>query len=916
MGSHMRSLPPFSGETRQRLAAAGWLDDPRAAEPLETVWSGPDPEGAIDRLLDFVEAAGPEWNVLADAEAARRLAHLCGISRRLTRDLTRNPGWLFGHYGDLLGKVRSTLARVAADDAAGIIDVGQGGRLLADMADEVVAVVLDEEAQDDSPPIAVLAMGKWGGRELNYWSDIDLLFVFEGGSGADAAVANRVAARVMRRLGGERTGEVLIRADADLRPEGSRGPLARSLDAYRSYYERWAEPWEFQALLKTRFAAGDPGLGERFVDLVGEVLWPETIDADAIRSLRALKARTEASADPSDLKRAEGGIRDIEFSVQMLQLVHGRFDPDLRRTGTLELIGALSEGRYVSPDDAERLADSYRWLRNAEHRIQLWDLNPTHLVPADPSGRERLARAMGYRDTSESTALDAFEADLVAHRARVRRIHEDLYYRPLLEAFAATPTAHLSREGAARRLAALGFRDVDRAVRIFRILTQGLSRRSRLMQQMLPMIIDWLADSPDPDLGLDQVRLLAASLPDHTELITTLTERPVVGQRLAYLLGSSRVLGRYLDRIPEFVNQLDDDDAITDLRPRDELEHRLRRRLETRTDPDEKLGTLRRFARRQIVRVAARDLLGMADVGRTMEDLTAAADTTVSVATSLADGDRGFAVIAVGRWGGQELSYASDLDVLYVFDDPLDAATALQRATRVRELLAAPATEGIAWDLDADLRPEGRSGPLVRSLDSYAAYYERWADTWELQALIKARPVAGDPHLGARFRDLVASHLWQDPFPASRITDIRQMKARVEKERIPLGEDRDFHLKLGPGGLVDVEFLVQLMQLRHGGRDPTLRLTSTRRAITALAKAEVLGEEEAAALIAAYEFCTQVRNRLYLQAGRPIDSLPRDPAEERRLAISLGYERRGDLREEYRRVTRRARRIFEDHFFS
>src|SRR5690606_39479513 len=150
------------------------------------------------------------------------------------------------------------------------------------------------------------------------------------------------------------------------------------------------------------------------------------------------------SADPSDLKRAEGGIRDIEFSVQMLQLVHGRFDPDLRRTGTLELIGALSEGRYVSPDDAERLADSYRWLRNAEHRIQLWDLNPTHLVPADPSGRERLARAMGYRDTSESTALDAFEADLVAHRARVRRIHEDLYYRPLLEAFADRKSTRLN----------------------------------------------------------------------------------------------------------------------------------------------------------------------------------------------------------------------------------------------------------------------------------------------------------------------------------------------------------------------------------------------------------------------------------------------------------------------------------------
>lgn len=908
----MTQLPPFSAEIRQRLAAVGWLDDPRAVGPLETVWSGPDPDGAVERLLDYVEAASGRWDVLADADASRRLAHLCGMSRRLSRELARHPGWLFGEYDDLVGKVRSTLARVAADDAAGVIDVAEGGRLLSDLAEEVVGQVLDEERDGAAPPMAVVAMGKWGGRELNYWSDIDLLFVFDGGSAA-AAAANRIATRVMRRLAGQ--GDALIRADADLRPEGSRGPLARSLDAYRTYYERWAEPWEFQALLKTRFAAGDPAVGERFVDLVGEVLWPETIDPDAIRSLRTLKARTEASADPNDLKRAEGGIRDIEFSVQMLQLVHGRFDPDLRRTNTLELLEALAEGRYVEPDDAKRLAESYRWLRNAEHRIQLWDLNPTHVVPSNPAERERLARAMGYRDTQERTAREAFEADLVAHRARVRRIHEDLYYRPLLEAFAATPTAFLSREGAARRLAALGFRDVERAVRIFRILTQGLSRRSRLMQQMLPMIIDWLADSPDPDLGLDQVRLLAASLPDHTELITTLTERPVVGQRLAYLLGSSRLLGKYLDRIPEFVGQLDDDEAITNLRPRDELEERLRRRLEARPDPQDKLGTLRRFARRQIVRVAARDLLGMADVGRTMEDLTAAADAAVSAATSLADGDRGFAVIAMGRWGGEELSYASDLDVLYVFDSPLDADSAMTRATRLRELLAAPAADGIAWDLDADLRPEGRSGPLVRSLDSYAAYYERWAQTWEFQSLIKARPVAGDPDLAARFMQLVASHLWQDPFPDSRIVDIRRMKARVEKERVPFGEDPDFHLKLGPGGLVDVEFLVQLLQLRHGGRDASLRVTSTRRAIAALADAGVIGGTEARDLTAAYEFCSHVRNRLYLQAGRATDSLPRDPADERRLALSLGYERRGDLREEYLRLTRRARRIFEDLFF-
>lgn len=911
----MSRLPPFDDDVQRRLQAAGWLDDPRAISPLQVVWAGPDPQGAVERLLAYLGAAPADADILANEAHARRLAHLSGASRELMRQLIHRPEWLFGASGDdLVGQVRSTLAQVAGDDLAGLIDVEDGGRVLAGMADEVVARILDEETGLDSPPVAVIAMGKWGGQELNYWSDIDLVFVFEGGS-AEAATANRVAAAVLRRLAEGGDAGVVLRADADLRPEGNRGPLARSLNAYRGYYDRWAEPWEFQALIKARHAAGEAALGKEFLDMVSEVLWPETINPDYIRSLRALKARVEEGSQQEDLKRAPGGIRDIEFAVQMLQLVHGRFDPGLRRTDTLGVLDALAAGGYVHADDATTLAAAYRWLRAAEHRIQLWDLRPTHLLPTDADERERLARAMGYRGTSDRAAREGFEADLLRHRSTVRRIHEDLYFRPLLEAFGATPVTRLSREGAELRLTALGFRDVPRAVKTFEELTSGLSRRSRLMQQMLPLILDWLADAPDPDLGLDQMRLLAANVPDHAELITTLHDRPVVGQRLAYLLGSSRLLGRYLDRIPEFVPHLDDEAALTDLRNRTELEARLGRRLEARPDPEDKVGTLRRFARRQFLRVAARDLLGMADVERTAEDLTAGADAAVSAGASLAGVDQGFAVIAMGRWGGAELSYASDLDLIYVFDDPLDSETAGRLAGRLRELLAMPAQDGVAWDLDADLRPEGRSGPLVRSLASYQAYYERWAETWEFQSLIKARPAAGDGRLASAFMEMISPFVWRDPLPPSAVMEIRQMKARVEKQRIPIGEDPDFHLKLGPGGLVDIEFLVQLLQLRHGGGTAQLRVTSTLGALARLRELAWLEDEEANDLMAAYRFCIHVRNRLYLQAGRRIDALPRDPSDEWRLALSLGYDRRGDLREDYLRLTRRARRIVEDRFY-
>lgn len=908
-------MPPFAADLRRRLEEFGWLEEPDTVRLLQVVWDGPDPDGALSRLIEYLESALPDFDPLTSPTAAQRLAHLAGLSRELMRQLIRHPLWLIGAEDhDLVGRMRSTLIQVAADDAAGTIDLREAGQRLSAAADDVVSRVLEEESGGGGPPLAVIAMGKWGGCELNYWSDIDLLFVFDG-SGAEAATANRIAMAVMKRLAGGGTNGVVIRADADLRPEGARGPLARSLDAYRGYYERWAEPWEFQALLKVRPAAGDPAVAAAFVELVREVLWPETIDPGSIRAIRSVKARVEEGAASGDLKRAPGGIRDIEFAVQMLQLVHGRFDADLRQTSTLDLLDALAAGGYVHAEDAATLAQAYSWLRKAEHRIQLWDLRPIHLLPDDPAARERLARAMGYRDTARREAREAFESDLIGHRSVVRRIHEDLYFRPLLEAFAATPTTGLSREGAELRLTALGFRDVPRAVRTFETLTAGLSRRSRLMQQMLPLILDWLADSPDPDLGLDQLRLLAAGVTDHGELITTLHDRPVVGQRLTYLLGSSRLLGRYLDRIPEFVPRLDDDETLTHLHNRAELEERLRRRLAARPDHDA-LGTLRRFSRRHFLRVAARDLLGMASVDRTMEDLTAGADAAVAAAAELSGPAEGFAVIAMGRWGGRELAYASDLDLLYVYAEPLDGEGAEKVAASLWELLAKPAQEGVAWDLDARLRPEGRSGPLVRSLDSYRAYYDRWAETWEFQSLVKARPVAGDADLGRRFMELIEPVVWKDPFPREAVVEMRRMKARMEKQRIPMGEDPDFHLKLGPGGLVDVEFLAQLLQLRHGGSHPELRITSTLGALVRLEQRELLTSGEAAALAEAYRFCTHVRNRLYLQAGRGIDALPRDPADEWRLALSLGYGQRGELREQYRRVTRRARRIFEDVFFS
>ncbi|HDK44754.1 MAG TPA: bifunctional glutamine-synthetase adenylyltransferase/deadenyltransferase, partial [Actinobacteria bacterium] len=503
----------------------------------------------------------------------------------------------------------------------------------------------------------------------------------------------------------------------------------------------------------------------------------------------------------------------------------------------------------------------------------------------------------------------------------------------VLEAFAASPTIRLSADGAARQLAALGYRDASAARTAVAELTTGLSRRSRLMRQTLPLMLDWISESPDPDLGLEQLRLLVAATADHAQLVATLRDTPIAAERLCHILGSSRLLGKLLDRIPEMLPVLGDDQALAATVTRDMLVGRAVHAVSTRPNRARQLRALRRFVQGRLVRTAVRDLLGLADmptVGRELADTAdAAAQAALTIATDHTRSDSRyrtlpeipFSVIAMGKWGAQELNYASDIDVLFVYDTPtgtdpdLTRSYANQIAAGFVAALADVTADGIAYRVDTDLRPEGRNGPLARSLDSYAAYYDRWAATWEYQSLIKARPAAGDPTLGAAFITLITPHVYPETLPPDTIRNIRTMKARIEHERLP--HDAAFHLKLGPGGLTDIEFFTQLLQLRHGGREPALRTEGTIPALKELARAGILTAEQAYTMISAYRFCARVRNRLYLQLGKPADALPTDGVQGVRLGRSLGYEEapRSALREEYRRLTRRARRLVETGFY-
>jgi glutamate-ammonia-ligase adenylyltransferase len=820
--------------------------------------------------------------------------------------------------GALRRAKRREYLRIAVRDLLGIADLPAVGRELAALAEACLATAL---AIVDPPlPMAIIGMGKLGGSELNYASDVDVLFVHDG----DSEEADRAARAVLSTMTTPTPDGIVFRTDADLRPEGRAGRLSRNLDSYLAWYERWAQHWEFQALLKARPVAGDADLGRRFVDLVDPFVWPERLDPEAIREVRAMKARAEAELQKKglgdrELKRGRGGIRDVEFAVQLLQLVHGRHDVSVRSRSTLGALEQLANAGYIEPVDQPPLADAYRFLRTVEHRLQLWDEQQTHTLPSDRGALVRLARVLGYRDSPGADALSRFEADQRAHQSAVRSIHERLFFAPILETLAGAGA--LPVEAAEERLAAFGFVDTVQTRAALRELTQGLTRSSRVMQQLLPLILDWLSASPDPDLGLLQLRKLAEGPTRSAALAATFRDQPGAAARVCRVVGSSRVVGDALLRQPEVAELLGDDDWIVTPRSAGDLRSAALETLRWRRDAGARRAGLRRFKRRELLRIGARDVLGLAPVEVTARELADLADASIEAALhSLRSNDSGaaFAVIGMGRLGGRELSFASDVDVLFVYDGstPADFEHAERTATALLAEIGATTAEGQTFDIDARLRPEGKNGPLARSLAGYRQYYERWVQPWELQALLRARPVAGDRDVGAAFLEMIEPFVYRDPFPADHAREIRRIKARVERERIPAGEDPEFHLKLGRGGLTDVEFTVQLLQLEHGAAHPEIREPSTTAALDRLAAAGLLDGDDADVLRAAYVFCERARNACFLVTGKGGDALPAG-RDGRRLAQLLGYVRHPEteLRDDYRRLTRRARKVVERVFY-
>jgi [glutamine synthetase] adenylyltransferase / [glutamine synthetase]-adenylyl-L-tyrosine phosphorylase len=916
--------------------------------------------GASLALADHLVVHPADWRVLVDDEQTLRRPSLLGLQRTLLAAVGADPDqgvpWGSGGAraagddaavrGALRAAYRRCLLELAARDVSGAVALEDVAGELADLAAAMLsaglAVALAGLDVDAAPcRLSVIGMGKAGGRELNYVSDVDVVLVAEPvGDGPQEAAAETAALRTASQLAVSMMrvcAEVAWPVDAGLRPEGGAGPLVRTLASHEAYYRRWAQTWEFQALLKARPVAGDLDLGAAYLERISPQVWKAAGRPDFVPDVQAMRRRVEKtlSGDRADreVKLGPGGLRDIEFAVQLLQLVHGRTDDQVRSGTTLVALEQLAAGGYVGREDARHLAEAYRWLRSVEHRLQLHKLRRTHLLPADGDEQalRRLARSLGHR----GDVLTALARERAGYSREVRRLHEKLFYRPLLSAVAQLPAdeARLTPAAAKERLEALGFAAPGVALGHLTALTEGVSRRAAIQQTLLPAMLGWFADAADPDAGLLSFRQVSDALGTTPWYLRLLRDEGTAAERLARLLATSRYVSDQLARAPGAVRLLASDEELAP-RSREQLTSSFVAAVRRREDWEAAVLTARGLRRQELLRIACADLLGLVDrtqVGCALSDVAGAVvAAALATASRKVEAERRtaltvrLAVVAMGRLGGGEQGYGSDADVLFVHQ-PLPgvpegeaAAMAHDVAHELRRLLALPAPDP-PLVVDADLRPEGKQGPLSRSVASYAAYYGRWSHVWEAQALLRAAPLAGDEELTAQFLSVVDPVRWpQGGLPEDQVREVRRIKARVENERMPRGVDPKLALKLGPGGLADVEWTVQLLQLQHAGAVPALRTTSTLTALDAARDAGLLDPDDAAVLLAAWTLASRARDALVLVRGKATEGLPSSGRELDGTARVLGYPAgaQGQFLDDYRRATRRARAVVERVFYA
>jgi glutamate-ammonia-ligase adenylyltransferase len=873
--------------------------------------------------------------------------------------------------------VREDLFRLGARDLYGLATLQETVEGVTELAEAALRIAVAHQrallARDMGDPVdeqgrpvgfCVIGLGKLGGRDLNYSSDIDLMYLYESDEVHADSIApreffSRLASEVSKAVGEVTADGFGFRVDLRLRPEGNSGALVNTVRNALTYYEGWGATWERGVLIKARPVAGDLAVGNRFSEAIRPFVFRRHLDYQTVTDFRDMKDRIDAEQSMRegrglDVKLGTGGIRELEFVVQILQLIHGGHRSEVSVRGTMPALAALESSQLIAPSDAAALREAYRFLRDVEHAVQIVDQRQTQELPSDTEELRWLARRLGYgtgRRGRPATGdeLESFRADWQRH---TQVVHEA--FLRFLELRTEDEGEHTAKgspavvamlgrleagdlEGAAAMLVELGFEDGGRAATILekiyrqRIVGPASPQRRRAVQAMAPALVEAVTGSADAMNALERMVGFLVRTGAHTSYLALLSGSPATMKLLVDLFATSPFLAAHLVGHPELIDSLVRADAAGALVGVDAYYARLREELDGVADEEDILAVLRRFRTSELVRIGMTDLADTTEpdeVHARLSDLAeaclrAAAECARDLALSKTDAKRTkLAIVALGKMGGREMSYGSDLDLLFVYDpgkadyDADAHINATRWAQKLLSLLQTTTQDGFVYKIDSRLRPSGRQGPLVTSLGRYETYHRKEAELWERQAHLRARVVFGAPKLAKRIQRITQGFVYEGGLAREQAAEIHELRVRMERELGSGDPDRE-NIKTGRGGIVDIEFVVQMLQLRFGDRIAELRTTNTREAIGALAEAGKLTKRDARSLAESYTFLRRLEARMRLERDRPVEELGTDPQVVAPLAKRMGFRGRDAgraLLERYEQTRGVVRQLYAKYF--
>jgi glutamate-ammonia-ligase adenylyltransferase len=795
--------------------------------------------------------------------------------------------------------------------------------------------------------LVVMGMGKFGGRELNFSSDIDVIYFYSSDRGETSGIPDgqggtkgkvslhaffvKQAEMITKAIAQVTEDGFVFRVDLGLRPEGKSGDMAVSLRSAETYYEYWGQSWERAAMLKARPVAGSMEVGEQLLRLIQPFIYRKYLDYNLVEDMMAMKKKIDASLAREregeyNIKLGRGGIREIEFFIQALQLVYAGKNPVLRRRNSLEALAALRDARIIGDEDCSALSEAYRFLRTVEHRIQVVQERQTHSLPRKEEELRALARRCGYL---RANGLERFRDALEAHRQKVSAIYGGLFLsrdEKLREEV--RPEVYLFFDHKADpdlikdMLAERRFENVDTAYNNLLLLRDGpprahlTERARRLLEKIAPLLLQEIFASSDPDMALTNLDRFLSAVGSRSTFYALLAENREILKLLVSLFGTSEFLSKIFISHPELLDSMVSRGYSSYLKAREVMEDDLATLLSLSADFEERLDALRRFRHEEFLRIGMNDIYGKLGQTEAALQLSHLADVCLAAAYGMArqelarfgrptwrniEGEAheaSFAIIGLGKMGGQELNYHSDLDIIYIYDHQgmTDGEKQITNheyfaklGQKIISILTTPTREGYVYKIDTRLRPSGNAGPLVTSLDSFKEYHRKEAQIWERQALTKARVVVGNGLLTGNIEEIIRHAVYGAGADEPERREIHRLRMRMEVE-IARESEGSYNIKTGRGGMVDVEFVVQYFQLRHGKDFPEIRNTSTLTALKAIRSCSLLPESDSEVLLTGYKFLRRLENRLRIIHDYSMNDLGGPQKYLNKLARRLGYD--------------------------